>query len=62
MPFYPSISLIESISPFRLIEHRIRLIVNSVEGFRLVDPIWPGRQHSRNRKPPMRDEVETRGL
>jgi hypothetical protein len=37
MPFYPSISLIESISPFRLIEHRIRLIVNSVEGFRLVE-------------------------
>jgi hypothetical protein len=30
---YPSISLIESISPFRLIEHQIHPIVNSVEGF-----------------------------
>jgi hypothetical protein len=47
----PSISLIESISSFRLIEHQIHPIVNSIEGF--PDPgstIWPDQQQSRNRE------------
>jgi len=46
---YPSISLIESISPFRLIEHQIHPIVNGVDGFPDGSPDWSCQQQSRNR-------------
>jgi hypothetical protein len=57
----PSIFLIESISPFRLIEHQIHSIVNGIKGIPIGSPDWSCQQHSRNKKPAMRNEVETRG-
>jgi hypothetical protein len=53
----PSISLIQTIISFRLIEHDIGIIVNVVKGFH----VWPDQQQGGNGKPATRSETETSG-